>query len=239
MLAAVLRLATRPGQAPAGAGAHGEQAERGPAERRGVGDDDRAGAGRDAVRVAPSDAVASSSSGMPCSRQSGVDRRHGLAGADLGVGGLEHRGGDVTTRERDGIRTGVDPAAARRRAPATRRPGWSSSTERSVAPATTRAPARRRACRSPVSPVSRAASGLGCTDELVGAHPEPGGEHLTGLVEQRAGAPTGRVQPGGVGPAGGQRRPQGLRRRGVQGPPGGVEQTRYRRVEEGRATPRR
>ena len=51
-LAAVLRLTTGAGQAPPGAGAHGEQAERWAAERRGIGDHDRAGTPWDAVRVA-------------------------------------------------------------------------------------------------------------------------------------------------------------------------------------------
>ena len=106
-------------------------------------------------------------------------------------------------------------------------PGWSSSTERSVAPATTRAPTRRRAWRSPVRPVSRAPRGSGAPTARRG---EPPARWRAPHGPGRAGRGRGdRAGSAGWGrPSRRPGRPEGLRGGGVQGAPGGVEQPGHR-----------
>ena len=169
---------------------------------------------------------------MPCSAAQRVDLRHGLAGADLRVGGLEHRSRDVTAGDRDGIRVGVDPAhrvdrhrlfcpGLEQQHRALGGPG-----DHPLAGATARVPQAgdpdlERRLRTRVH------------RQLVGAHRQGVGQHLPGGVEQGAGLAAGRVEAGGVGPAGGQGGPEGLRGDGVQGAPRGVEQPGHLRVERG------
>ena len=229
----MLGLAPGAGQAPPGAGAHGEQAERGPAERRGVGHDDRAGARRDAVRVASQRGRRVEQQRDAVLAAQRVDLGHRLAGAHLGVGGLEHRGGDVTAGERDGVRGGVDPTHARRPAPAARRRAGAAAPSAPWRPATTRGAGAAAGVPQPGEPDLERRLGARVHRQLVGSHPERVGQHLAGGVEQGAGPTTRRVEPGGVGPRRGQGGPEGLRGRGVQGPPGGVEQPGRRRVERG------
>ena len=169
---------------------------------------------------------------MPCSRHRASTCGHGLAGSHLGVGGLEHRRGDVTARQRNGIGTGVDPAE---RVDGHRllgagleqqhRPlGAARNHARAGAPAGVPQAGQPDLERRLRARVHR---------QLVGTHPEGLGQHLPGGVEQGAGPPAGRVQAGRVGPGGGQGGPEGVGGRRVQRPPGGVEQAGYRRVERG------
>ena len=161
-----------------------------------------------------------------------VDLRHGLTGAHLRVGGLEHCCGDVTACDRGGIRLAVDPAhrvdrhrlvgaGLEQQHRALGRAG-----DHPLAGATAGVP-------QPAEPDLERRLRARVHRQLVGPHGQRVGQHLPGGVEQGAGPAAGRVQAGGVGPARGQGGPKGLRGAGVQGAPGGVEQPGHLRVERG------
>ena len=181
----------------------------------------------------PSEAVASTSSGMPCPRHSASTSASGWrvptsALADWSTAPATSPPASATAyavrSTRPSPSTGTGSST----------PGWSSTTERSVAPATTRGPVRRRAWRSPVRAELERRLRARVHRQLVGAHADRPGQHLARGVEQRAGPATGRVEPGGVGPRRVEGSGQGLCGHRVQRPPGGVEQPGRLRVE-GRA----
>ena len=111
VLATVLGLAPRAGEAPPRPGAHDEEAERGPAEGGGVGDDDTGLAQEGvAVPVAPERGGGVEDEGDAGGAGGRRHKSHRLTGADLAVGHLEDGRGDAVLRQRAGEGVGVDPA---------------------------------------------------------------------------------------------------------------------------------
>ena len=162
----------------------------------------------------------------------GVDLGHRLAGADLGVGGLDDRGGDVTTGERHGVRVAVDATQAvdgyrllhaglQQHHGAFRGAGHHAGAGAASGVPQAGEPQLERRLGARVH------------RQLVGSHSHRPGQHLAGGVEQRPGPATRRVEPGGVGPGRVEGGHQGLRGHRVQGTPGGVEQPGRLRVEGG------
>ncbi len=216
-LAAVLGLSPGAGQPPAGAGAHGEQAQRGAAEGRGVGHDDRTGAGRDAVRVASQRGRRVDQQGDAVLATEGVDVGHRLAGADLGVRGLERRGGDVTAGERHVVRGGVDPAQ-QVDGHRLRHAGLEQHHRALRGPGDDPRAGAAAGVPQPGEPELERRLGARVHRQLVGSHAHRPGQHLAGGVEHRAGPTTRRVEPGGVGPRRVEGGREGLRGQGCRGP---------------------
>ena len=79
--------------------------------------------------------------------------------------------------------------------------GWRRTTERSVAPATTRVADAAPGVAEPGQTQLEGRLRAGVDRQLVGPDAERLGEHRACGVEERPGPPTRRMQPGGIGQA--------------------------------------